>query len=103
MDINTINNYLLPLVLFLVYLSIAAQFIPPTSTDNITELSIGSALIAPTSKEPAIALREPKLSREDLIAMNLKDIKQLCTELQIVPEGNRSKKQTWIDAIVAIG
>jgi hypothetical protein len=97
MDINTVNDFLLPLLLFLVYLSIAAQFLPPHSTDYTSKLINKSHQIITN------AILTPKLSREELLLMNLKDLKQLCAELQIVPEGNRSKKQTWIDAIIAIG
>jgi hypothetical protein len=98
MDINTINGFLLPLLLFLVYLSIAAQFLPSHSTDNTPQPIDRSHQTTAANTTPT-----PKLSREELLLMNLKDLKQLCADLQIVPEGNRSKKQTWIDAIVAIG
>jgi hypothetical protein len=86
-----INNILFPAVLFIVY-SVVASFV-------IREIECES--LAFTSETTAYSINLHTIDRECLQMLSIKDLKAISSELNVIPAGNKSYKNTWVEAIIS--
>ncbi|WP_181244063.1 hypothetical protein [Chamaesiphon polymorphus] len=102
-----VNQIIFPVLLFVVYFSLAIQFLPQPATVTI---SARPKVIEPQSN-PAEAIHpeisstnansDAAISRDWLETQSIVNLKAIAAELCITPIGDKRSKLTWIDAIAS--
>lgn len=103
---TTINEILLPVLLFIVYFSLALQFLqqqPPTATisdrPNAIEEQVNPVVEIIQARVPVNDIVNAVMSRDWLETQSLANLKAIAAELCITPTGDKRSKFTWINAI----
>ena len=105
---TAINEIILPVLLFVIYFSLAIQFLqqqPPTATisdrPNAIEEQVNLVLEIIQSRVPVNDIVNAVISRDWLETQSLVNLKAIAAELCITPIGDKRLKLTWIDAIAS--
>ena len=94
---STIDQVLLPILLFVVYFILAIQFLPQHST--VLEEPVNSIEEIVSIKGYADDLKAAVINRDWLKTQSLANLRAIASELCITPIGDKRSKLTWIDAI----
>ena len=105
---TAINEILLPVLLFVIYFSLAIQFLqqqPPTATLSDRPKAIEEQ-VNPVVEiiQSRVSVNEPVnavVSRDWLETQSLANLKAIASELCITPTGDKRSKVTWINAIAS--
>jgi hypothetical protein len=99
---SAINEILLPVLLFVVYFSLAIQFLPQLPTVMVSDLPQVEEQVNPVVEIiQANDLVNAVISRDWLETQSLANLKAIAAELCITPIGDKRSKLTWIDAIAS--
>ncbi len=99
---SAINEILLPVLLFVVYFSLAIQFLPQLPTAMVSDLPQVEEQVNPVVEIiQANDLVNAVISRDWLETQSLANLKAISAELCITPNGDKRSKLTWIDAIAS--
>ena len=104
---TAINEILLPVLLFVIYFSLAIQFLqqPPTATisdrPNAIEKQVNPVVEIIQARVPVNDIVNAVMSRDWLETQSLANLKAIAAELCINPIGDKRSKLTWIDAIAS--
>ncbi len=104
---TTINEIILPVLLFIAYFFAAIQFLPQPSTLivsdplKIIEEQANSIVEITHFKGFTNDLETAVMSRDRLETQSLANLKAIASELCITPIGDKRLKSTWIDAIAS--
>jgi hypothetical protein len=105
---TAINEILLPVLLFVIYFSLAIQFLqqqPPTATisdrPNAIEEQVNPVVEIIQARVPVNDIVNAVMSRDWLETQSLANLKAIASELCINPVGDKRSKLTWIDAIAS--
>jgi hypothetical protein len=106
---TAINEILLPVLLFVIYFSLAIQFLqqqPPTATisdrPNAIEEQVNPVVEIIQARVPVNDIVNAVMSRDWLETQSLANLKAIAAELCINPIGDKRSKLTWINAIASI-
>ena len=99
---STIDEILLPVLLFVLYFTLATQFqFIPTEATTIQESStIGEpvTLVQPMTIDSG-DFQSPVVSREWLKTQSLANLKAIASESFVTVTGDKRLKASWVDAI----
>jgi hypothetical protein len=105
---TAINEILLPVLLFVIYFSLAIQFLPqqpPTATisdrPNAIEEQVNPVVEIIQARVPVNDIVNAVMSRDWLETQSLANLKAIASELCITPIGDKRSKLTWINAIAS--
>ena len=105
---TAINEILLPVLLFVIYFSLAIQFLqqqPPTATisdrPNAIEEQVNPVVEIIQARVPVNDIVNAVMSRDWLETQSLANLKAIASELCITPTGDKRSKLTWINAIAS--
>jgi hypothetical protein len=105
---TAINEILLPVLLFVIYFSLAIQFLqqqPPTATisdrPNAIEEQVNPVVEIIQARVPVNDIVNAVMSRDWLETQSLANLKAIAAELCINPIGDKRSKLTWINAIAS--
>jgi hypothetical protein len=105
---TAINEILLPVLLFVIYFSLAIQFLQqqhPTATisdrPNAIEEQVNPVVEIIQARVPVNDIVNALMSRDWLETQSLANLKAIASELCINPIGDKRSKLTWIDAIAS--
>lgn len=105
---SAINETLLPALLFVVYFSLAIQFLqqqPPTATlsdrSKAIEEQVNPVVEIIQARVPVNDPVNAVISRDWLETQSLANLKAIASELCITPIGDKRSKLAWIDAIAS--
>jgi hypothetical protein len=100
---SAINEILLPVLLFVVYFSLAIQFLTQLPTAMVSDLP----QVIEEQVNPVVEIIQTNdlvnavISRDRLETQSLANLKAIAAELCIIPFGDKRSKLTWIDAIAS--